>query len=154
MKLEAESYVFVLRFNENYIIDAMEIHKDICMKRGDCWYGKAGKKPNMNRIMEFIGDGIKMLFYSRNKIYICDLINVSFEKPNEGYPDYYDNSMWKPNTWFQIKNLMRVNKDILDELLVMSTEKTMTDTINSSMTSFFFTKVRRNIELEEEDYVE
>lgn len=148
MRLETGSRVFVLRYNENYISDAMEIHNDICKKSGSCWYGKAGKKPDMRKLQEFIGNGIYMIFYNREKTYICNLIAVSGEKPSSGYPEYYDISMWKPSSWYLITNLMRIDKDILNKLIVQSTGKKMSDTINSSMTSFYFTQAINDIELE------
>lgn len=65
MILQAGSKNFVLRYNENYIANAMELHKDKCKEDGNCWYGKAGKKPNMDKLRDFLGDGISMIFYNR-----------------------------------------------------------------------------------------
>lgn len=151
MMVEAESNVFVLRYNENFIADAMEIHGDICKKNGNCWYGKAGKRPDLNKLKNFIGTGIPMIFYNKNKTYLCNLIDVSFDNPKDGYPEYYDNSMWRPNTWFLISELMKVDNSVINELIVLSTEKKMSETINSSMTSFYFTQTKNNIVLEGEN---
>lgn len=147
MRVEAGSKIFVLRYNENYIADAMEIHRDKCKENGNCWYGKAGKKPNMSKLKEFMGNGINMIFYNKNKTYVCKLIDVSEKKPSSGYPDYYNNSMWRPNSWYLITELTRVDKDILNKLVVLSTGKKMSDTINSSMTSFYFTQAMDTIVL-------
>ena len=43
----------------------MELHKDKCKEDGNCWYGKAGKKPNMDKLRDFLGDGLSMIFYNR-----------------------------------------------------------------------------------------
>lgn len=150
MRLEAGSKIFVLRYNENYITDAMEIHSDKCKENGKCWYGKAGKKPNMRKLKEFMGNGINMIFYNKNKTYVCKLNDVSEEKPNSGYPDYYNNSMWRPSSWYLITELTRIDKDILNKLVVVSTGKKMSETINSSMTSFYFTQVIDTIDLKGE----
>lgn len=150
MRLEAGSKVFVLRYNENYIVDAMRIHSEKCKENGNCWYGKAGKKPNMSKLKEFMGNGINMIFYNKNKTYVCKLIDVSEDKPSCGYPDCYNNSMWSPNSWYLVTELMGVEKDILNKLVVLSTGKKMSDTINSSMTSFYFTKTIDTIVLKGE----
>lgn len=138
--------IFVLRYNDNFVKDSMEIHKDVCDKHGFCWYGKAGKKPNVERIISFIEDGTaKILFYSRQAVYIGRLLEVSLSAPEKGVPDYYADSMWKPNFWFRVTHLSEVHLDILDKLLVNSTGKTMKETINSTMTSFFFTLAKEDI---------
>ena len=43
-----------------------------------------------------------------------------------------------------------VDKDILNQLVVLSTGKKMSDTINSSMTSFYFTQAINTIVLKGE----
>lgn len=147
MILQAGSKIFVLRYNENYIANTMELHKDKCKEDGNCWYGKAGKKPNMDKLRDFLGDGISMIFYNRKNTYICRLLDVSEFKPNGGYPDYYNDSMWKPNSWYLITELMQIDKNILEKLIVLSTGKRMSDTINSSMTSFYFTELLDNVDV-------
>lgn len=147
MILQAGSKVFVLKYNENYIPNAMELHKDKCKEVGNCWYGKAGKRPAMNKLRDFLGDGINMIFYNKKHTYICRLLDVSEFKPDEGYPEYYNDSMWKPNSWYLITELMQIDKNILEKLVVLSSGKRMSDTINSSMTSFYFTELVDSVDV-------
>ena len=58
--------------------------------------------------------------------------------------------MWRPSTWFLINELVKIDNNILNELLVLSTGKKLSDTINSSMTSFYFTQAKDIIFLEGE----
>ena len=68
-------------------------------------------------------------------------------KSNGGYTNYYNDSMWKPNSWYLITELMQIDKNILEKLIVLSTGKRMFDTINSSMTSFYFTELLDNVDV-------
>ena len=146
MRIKKNDKVFVLRYNDNFITDSMGLHKAICDELGYCWYGKAGKKPNVERIANYIEDGEpKILFYSRKARYIGNLTEFSVVAPEIGFPDYYGKSMWKPSSWFKVTGLEELESDILEKLVIDSTGKSMKETINSSMTSFYFTTAKEDL---------
>ncbi len=82
-----EDKIFVLRYNDNFVKDSMKIHKEVCDGQGFCWYGKAGKKPNIERLISFIDDGTaKILFYSRKAVYIWKTSGCFFNYTGEWNP--------------------------------------------------------------------
>lgn len=152
MDIFKDSYVFVLRYNDNYIEDAMVIHKKICDKEGFCWYGKVGKKPNIKRLNEIIEKkGTNILFYNKKLSFIGKLMEVSLVAPMNNVPDYYANSMRKPSVWLKVSSLCKIQQEVLSDLLIISTGKTMEETINSSMTSFYFTFANKDFRIQQED---
>lgn len=152
MIIERGSNVFVLRYNDNYMKNMMFYHMEVCKQNGRCWYGKVGKRPSGNKISEFVKDGSTfMIFYNHKAIYLARLMEVSMEMPIKGYPDYYDKSTWKPTSWYLVLELNRVKDEFLDDLIVLSTGKRISETINRSMTSFYFTKSRKTIDMKGED---
>lgn len=152
MTIASGEKVFILRYNDNYIQNAMEYHKEICDREGFCWYGKAGKKPSMEKLCQFVEGGkTKILFYNKKDMYIGNLLDVSSDMPQNGFPDYYIKSMWKPNSWYMVSGLEKISRNCLGNLIVISTKKTMAETINSSMTSFYFTVADRIIELRRDE---
>lgn len=152
MNIERGNNVFVLRYNDNYMKNTMDYHVEVCKQEGKCWYGKAGKRPSISKLEGFVNDGnTVIIFYNRKAVYVARLLEVATEMPTKGYPSYYDKSTWKPTSWYLISELKRVKGEILKDLIVMSTGKKMSETINSSMTSFYFTKAEKSIEMRGED---
>ena len=92
---------------------------------------------------EFGDAGINMIFNNRNSIYICRTLYISTKKSEEGYHEYYNDSIHKLTTWSQISELKVVDKNIMEDLIVLSNGKKISEIINKPMASFFSQKLKR-----------
>lgn len=61
------------------------------------------------------------------------MLDISTTKSEEGYPEYYDDLMQKLTTWFQIYELKVVDKNIMEDLIVLRTGKKISEAINKPM---------------------
>lgn len=123
--------------------NCIELHINEVEKRGFCWFGKIGTPPSMSMIRKKIGEGtIKILLYCQNEIYLCNCSDIKKEKPEIGYPEYYEKYLFGrgiiPKIYFRLDTIKRIEKTDLTNCVVLSSRNSMLEAVSHSMASFFY----------------
>ena len=140
--MNENSKVLVLRYGVNIISDCIEKHMDVLTEYGYCWFGKIGRAPSTKVLSEVFNDekGLVIL-YSRTGCYACNVEGFLFERPNVGYPCYYDEMIFnqgrEPKFYVRITSMEKVDAAVLSEYYVCSSGNPLTTALNKSMNSFF-----------------
>ena len=133
----------VIRFGTNIKADCIKEHERIVKSIGECWFGKIGVVPSKKSIDIVLGmDNPKILLYTKNHAYECGLIEVSLEKPKGDYPEYYNEELFDkgiyPNSYYKLSSIKEIGMNELGKYVVVSSRNRLTDTLNKSMSSYFF----------------
>ncbi len=133
--------VLIVRYGKK--IDCIEKHIAVIDKLGYCWFGKIGVVPS-KRIIEAVEeeDNPTIILYSQGNAYLCRIDKILYEKPEEGFPEYYETELFEkhiyPKSYFKILSIERLCNDDLQKLRIVSSGNPAVDTLNRSMSSFFF----------------
>jgi hypothetical protein len=148
MRVEKGTNMLLIRYNNNYINECIEQHVEWERQKGYCWFGKMGKRPSKLKIDELLekGDAL-IIFYNRKHMYVASLQQVQYEQPNEDYPDFYNKFIRYPSTWFRVSDFIEISNTIMSNLIVKSSRKPMDETIDKSMTSFYFVENKDDIDI-------
>ena len=139
--MDIEKNVLLIRYSNYYGIDTIKEHVEVIEKYGYCWFGKFGKKPSESYINKLMKDGsIYAFLYTRGVLHLGKIIDVSYEKPREGCPDYYLSRLYgtdmEPVIYFKLTMLQEENVGRLDDYLVPFSGKEAMYTLNKSLSSY------------------
>ena len=133
--------VLIIRYGKKK--DCIEKHQEVLENIGYCWFGKIGVIPSAKVIKAIQDEDVpKIVLYSQGKSFVADMTEVSYEKPQEGYPAYYQTELFDetvfPKSYYKITSIKPLDGNDLDKLRIVSSGSRALDTLNRSMSSFFF----------------
>jgi len=136
----------VVRFGTNIVEDCVEKHQEVINDFGYCWFGKIGVGPSQKLLQSvFEEEEPTLVLYTRNQAYVCELIETTEDRPVEGYPSYYTESLFyagrNPKIYFKIKSMKKWELSELSRCVVCSSGNSLIQTLNKSMSSFFFAEM-------------
>lgn len=140
-QLKQGQKVLVIRYGKKK--DCIEKHCDVINQIGYCWFGKIGVIPSKKAIDAVVSeDRPAIVLYSQGNAYIANVDSISYDKPDEGYPDYYNDELFDnmvfPKSYYKITDISPLDKDVLKKIKVVSSGSPIVETLNKSMSSFFF----------------
>lgn len=102
-------------------IDFLNEHKQYIDKNGYVWFGRYGKrkfdiKINENETCIYVI--LKDAVSSTNRTFICEVVEVTDEIPNSGYPKYYDEFLEDIKQWLKIINIYEIDNKVLYEKFI------------------------------------
>ena len=132
----------ILRYS-NGIYDCIKKHKEVLNKIGYCWFGKIGVVPSESALnAKLNADKPLVVLYCQGDVHIANLLTVSSEKPLEGYPDYYNDFLYRrniyPKMYFKLGSLEELSKDTFAKCVSLSSGRPLNESIARSMASFFY----------------
>lgn len=130
--------ILVLRYSTSVVDNCVEEHISIIKKLGYCWFGKVGNTPNdkmMSIILSY--ERPALLLYKKGKAYLCEMAGYTKNKPKEGYPSYYDEEHILARCYFKLVSIEEANLEILEQLIVKSSKRTLRDIYSGHCTSSF-----------------
>lgn len=136
----------VVRFGTNIVEDCVNKHQEVIEQKGYCWFGKIGVVPS-KKVLQSVFDEERptLVLYTRNKAYICELLDTTEEKPSEGYPNYYVEELFNtgrnPKIYFKLKSMQVWELSEMNKCVVCSSRNNLMQTLNKSMSSFFFAEM-------------
>ena len=141
--MEVGQKFLVIRFGTNINSDCIAEHLNVIASNGACWFGKIGVVPSKKAIEEVKKACTpKLLLYTKNHAYECDFCDVMLEKPDIGYPSYYETELFEkgiyPKSYFKLTSIVETPIAELTRYVVVSSRNALLDTLNKSMSSFFF----------------
>lgn len=147
MNLLDKEFCIIIRYSDNFGENTIKEHKKLIDKKGYCWFGKIGKKPSEKYIKLLVEQtSPKIVLYSKMNTYICNIEDISYDKPKSGYPKYYDQKLYQydqlviPSVYFKLKNIEKIDDEELNNFIVMSSGNSALQTFNNSMNTMLYCK--------------
>lgn len=142
-KLKVGQKILIVRYGFDIEADCIELHKNIILTKGYCWFGKIGIVPSKSSYLPVLGEeNPAMILYNRRAAYICDFLDIRFDKPDDGYPSYYQNALFDqyefPGCYFKLGSISEIAQESLSEFYVVSSGNDALTTLNNTRTSFMF----------------
>lgn len=142
-KLQQGQKLLILRYGKQIIEDCIELHRKKIDDIGYCWFGKLGIVPSKKSMDAMLDENKPMLIlYARSSAFICEVSEVIYDKPEEGYPDYYQTELFDkltfPTVYFKLISIEPLSLDALEKFTVVSSGNTAINTLMHSMSSFLF----------------
>lgn len=138
-ELEAGQCLLVLRFSLTYKKNIIELHKELIEKQGFVWYGKLGAVTSPQIVAEtFVAKKPALLLYTKGKAYLCGVEEITGNKPQKGYPQYYDDEYICPGCFYKLTSIDEIDESILNDLIVRSSKRILSDTLSRQCTSSCF----------------
>ena len=135
-KLVRGQNILVLRYSSAIRIDIIEQHQAIIAERGYCWYGKLGGITREIVIHAIkISESPIIMLYSKGKAFLCDFVEMTTEKPIDGYPKYYDEQQIYPSCYFKLTSIEPVDLSILNHLYVRSSKRKLSEVFSKQCMS-------------------
>ena len=144
--LQEGQKVLIIRYGKK--TDCIEKHKEVIGDKGYCWFGKIGVVPSKKAVDAiFTEECPKIILYSQGKGYVADVDEIIYEKPAVGYPKYYQEELFDelvfPKSYFKLTSIEKITNEDLSKLKVVSSGSQAFETLNRSMSSFFFAEYGR-----------
>lgn len=140
--MENNGNILVVRYGLNIVADCIERHKEVIDELGYCWFGKIGRAPSakaLNAVFE--NEKGTVILYSRTGCYMCEADGILFDRPNDGYPQYYDEMLFDTSREFglfiRLLSIIRIEMAELTDYRICSSGNPLLTTLNKSMNSFF-----------------
>lgn len=138
--------VLILKYGTNNMYDCIEKHKELIEKNGYCWFGKIGKMPGETKVKEIMDQEIsQIVLYSQGKAYLCDVEGYQIDKPDKGYPAYYDSFLYArnimPSMYFRLSSLSELKIEELSKCVISKSGRNVIETLTRSMNSFFYAEL-------------
>lgn len=131
----------ILKYGENEVKDTPQKHMDVIEKDGFCWFGKMGRALSQ-KAKGIVTDSRGVFLYVRGRVFYGDVEEISEERKYENIPDYYREVYYKyeeyPSVYLKMTRLVEVNPDILNDLYVDTTQKTVAEGITHCMNPTIF----------------
>ncbi len=138
-KLETGQCLLVLRYSLSYKKNIIDLHKELIEKQGFVWYGKLGNETSQKIIAEiFAAKNPALLLFKKDKAFLCGVEEITGNKPQSGYPKYYDDEYICPGCYYKLTSIDEVEVDIINELIVRSSKRLLSDTLSRQCTSSCF----------------
>lgn len=140
--LENGDRFIVLRYS-NGIYDCIQQHKNVLSQYGYCWFGKIGMAPSAQNIRSILDpDRMLAVLYCQGDAFLCSVLDLSENRPSEGYPHYYESFMYNraifPKMYFKLGSIEKLDKDVFAKCIAFKSRKPLYDTVSRSMASFFY----------------
>lgn len=138
--LQEGQKVLIIRYGKK--TDCIEKYCEVIADSGFCWFGKIGVIPSKKVIAAIQSeDSPKIVLYSKGKGYIAVVEDIIFEKPNDGYPSYYQEELFDklvyPKSYFKLTSIKQLSGEDLEKLKIVSSGSPAIETLSRSMSSFF-----------------
>ena len=156
MKVEKGSKLLIIRYSDFLIKGCIRLHMDVLDEKGYVWFGKVGKqKPSDKYVRLTLSEpNPRLILHSSTKDYLCDITEVCYEKPIEGYPDYYNDVLYannnNPSIYFKITSFRLFEHKYLHHFVVNSSRNELPYSLHGSMNSLFFIECIEDINEEDE----
>lgn len=142
-KLQQGQKLLVLRYGKQIVQNCIELHQEIIEEKGYCWFGKLGTVPSKKSIDAVLEEEkSSIILYARGSAFLCEINEVTYDKPDEGYPDYYKNELFDkftfPTIYFKLASMESLNVNELEKFTVISSGNSAINTLLHSMSSFLF----------------
>lgn len=116
-------------------------HREVIEFKGYCWFGKIGVVPSQKAIDAITKEATpKIILYSQGKGYVADVSEIRYEKPDNGYPEYYNDELFDklifPKSYFKLLDIQALSNEDLSKLRIVSSGRQAIETFNRSMSSF------------------
>ena len=123
LKLQEGQKVLIIRYGKKH--DCIEKHSEVIKRLGYCWFGKIGVIPSKKAVSAIQSEEDPMIvLYSQGKGYLARVSEVVYEKPDEGYPEYYESELFDelvfPKSYFKITGIEALSSDKLAKLRIVS----------------------------------
>jgi len=144
VKLVKGQKLLVLRYNITVEPNCIDLHKKVIEQLGYCWFGKIGKIPSAWMLESvFSEESPSIVLFNRVGSFISRLVDFSYETQYEGVPGYYNSQLYEngvyPESYYKLQSMERIDDEELARFIVISSNKTLLDTLNGkAMSSFFF----------------
>ena len=134
-----------IRYGTNIIADCIEKHQEVIEREKYCWFGKIGTPPSKKFLNAFMNENHpRIILYSKEAAYECDVLDVSYEKPSDHYPEYYDEYIFGTvlltKIYFKLGSIRQIDKSEMTPYLVTSSRGRLLEALHRSMTSFFLSE--------------
>mgnify|MGYP001163092522 FL=1 len=90
-----------------------------------------------------------LILYVRSLAYICEVSEVIYDKPNKGFPDYYQaelfNKLSFTTFYFKLISIEPLDINALGKFTVVSSGNTAINTLMHSMSSFLFVSYGKSL---------
>lgn len=141
--LQQGQKLLVVRYGKQIIKNCIELHQEKIDSLGYCWFGKLGTVPSKKSIDAMLDEENPMLIlYARSSAYICEVSEVIYDKPDNGFPDYYQIELFDkllyPTVYFKLTSIKMLDINELEKFIVLSSGNTAINTLMHSMSSFLF----------------
>lgn len=138
--------ILILKYGTSNMYDCIDRHKAVIKKNGYCWFGKIGKMPGESKVKEvLVQECPQIVLYSQGKAYLCDVESYQIDKPNEGYPDYYDSFLFGraiiPSMYFKLLSIKELEIEELAKCVICKSGRNVLETLTRSMNSFFYAEL-------------
>lgn len=143
--------LLVLKYSLEYCKTIIQEHKKTIKECGFCWYGKTGRQTTSNTISAILDEKKPaILLCTKNEAYLCDFEGLTTDTPNNGCPSYYKESQVAPTCYYKLKSIDSVSIDVLSDLIVRSSRRTLADVFSGKcMASMFFVAYKNVNELKQ-----
>lgn len=153
MEIKKDELLFILRYSNKMEKECVKKHIEVLNKDKFVWWGKCGSRSSQKNINLVLNEkNPKLILYSTNdKCFICDIDEITYEKPKHSYPKYYDDVFddeFYPTTYFKIHTINELDKMYLEHLVVNSTKRDILDLMINSMTTQCIAKSKENFKIE------
>jgi hypothetical protein len=141
--LQQGQKLLVLRYGKQIIEDCIQLHQKKIDELGYCWFGKLGTIPSKKLVDAMLEEDKPMIIlYARSSVFICEVSEVVYDRPGEGFPDYYQSELFDklsfPNVYFKLTSIEPLDINELEKFIVVSSGNTAINTLMHSMSSFLF----------------
>lgn len=141
--MKANQKFLVMKYGTKIMEGCIKKHIEVLDNYGYCWFGKIGTTPS-NDFMKEVMAAAKpiMILFGREGVYECVLEQYSFEKPHDGYPEYYDKILFAdedtiPSAYYKIIRIKEIRKEQLNKYVTVKNGKNLLETVSRSMAPFF-----------------
>ena len=144
MNIENSQKAMIVRYSVELMPDCIEKHKEMIEKNGYCWFGKLGVAPKPN-MAEAVLDAKTPFIILYNKVgtFLCEINDIKYEKPNTGYPEYYEEYLYSknnvPTVYFKLISIKQIELKDYTYLRVVSSKRNIYELLSGhAMSSYFF----------------
>ena len=96
-----------------------------------------------------------IILYARGAAYICEVSEVSYEQPKDGYPEYYEKELFQkltfPTVYFKLTAIEELDANELSKFTVISSGNSAINTLMHSMSSFLFVMYGKEVREEKQE---
>jgi|GEM_PF-524360 len=135
--------ILLLRYSDFQGNDTIKEHQKVIETQGYCWFGKFGKKISPKYLSTFMEDNTPctVFLYTAGVLHKCQMNEVSYERPDSGYPDYYDSFLFQkenftPQVFFKLTSIEPITLDSLEQYVVVSSGKAIIYDLKKTISSF------------------
>ena len=153
MVVDAGKSALLLRYNNYKGTDFIEEHNKVVSVNGYVWMLKAGRKLVENKLNKIMGESALLILKapksSGGDYYYAQIAGYRYggQLEKKESPSYYeklvdDEKLWQidslDGTWLKIGEIKPLAKTVVDELKLVSNNKSVMDVINSTMSSSLY----------------